>query len=144
LNDSDELSRLRWTWRVYELDEMGVSYEIYAGEFKQWVIAHDQSHIPFVAHDGRCARGMIWLAVHERVFHPDLGLRPIGQVQSAYVMPEFRNTGIGKLLVKRLVEFAIEREMEYLFVRPNLSSVEFYRRLGFLGDDAMLLLELST
>ncbi len=144
--DSAALAGLRWAWAFEKGDvggDPGVPDPGFVAEFARWVAANASSHTGFLAYDavggdGR-AVGMAWLAAVERV--PDV-TRPVrrnGFVQTAYVLPERRDAGVGAALLAALVERARVLGLEYLLVSPSERSVPFYRRLGFDGDHRLSL-----
>lgn len=138
LDDAYALSAMRWSWRVDELVEAGSDASSYANEFRAWMAARADLHVPFIAENRDVAIGMAWLALGERVLHPDLRRRGIGQLQSVYVVPSRRKSGTGRELVSTIIAVATERDLEYLFVRPNRDAVTFYRRVGFSGDAPLM------
>jgi len=52
-------------------------------------------------------------------------------IQDLVVLPEFRDTGIGKQLVKKLLEFCLSKNLVWigLIAEPNQSG--FYSNIGF-------------
>ena len=54
-------------------------------------------------------------------------------IDDLYIEPEYRGKGYGKQLLKKMAEIALEREcgrLEWLCLRDNLPSMEFYKRMG--------------
>lgn len=47
------------------------------------------------------------------------------------VLPEWQRTGVGKRLVKRALELAVERKCQLILFTAKESVVEFYQGLGF-------------
>jgi GNAT superfamily N-acetyltransferase len=48
-----------------------------------------------------------------------------------FVLPEHRNTGIGRALMVELIVWATEMRMDHLRLAPSPRSGSFYERLGF-------------
>lgn len=64
--------------------------------------------------------------------------RPGLYLEDLYVKPEGRGKGIGKALLKRLAEIALERNcrrMEWWVLDWNKPSIEFYESIGAVAMD---------
>lgn len=65
--------------------------------------------------------------------------RPGIYLEDLYVRPEMRGYGIGKALLVRLAQIALERNcgrFEWAVLNWNESAIRFYRSLGALPEDA--------
>jgi GNAT superfamily N-acetyltransferase len=142
-SDSDELARLRWIWRAVERNERG-DPDTFRGDFVAWVAERHRTHLPFLVEVGGDAVGMAWLVIIERVPGPEKWTRLSGFLQSVYVTPEHRNSGLGSLLMEKLIDGARREGLEYLSVHPSPPSFPFYRRLGFTGEGSLLFLALDS
>ncbi|NIK69494.1 GNAT family N-acetyltransferase [Paenibacillus sp. BK720] len=63
--------------------------------------------------------------------------RPFLVVENVVVNPDYRGRGVGKMLMKRLEQFAEERECSYIiFVSSGYreKAHQFYRALGYSSD----------
>jgi GNAT superfamily N-acetyltransferase len=137
LDDAAALAALRWEWNA----EHGVpseTLELFGVRFAQWMRAHRHSHQAFLAVEAGQVLGMAWLAATDRLPDPGTGGAVVGEVQSVYLIPSMRSAGRGSDLVRAVIAEAARRGMESLSVRPGRRSVQFYRRLGFEGADALL------
>ncbi len=59
-------------------------------------------------------------------------------IDTLYVEPEYRGQGLGKMLLKRTAEIAVERgcmRLEWNCLDWNISSVEFYKYMGATAVD---------
>jgi GNAT superfamily N-acetyltransferase len=74
---------------------------------------------------------MAWLAVLERVPEPARPRRVGGDLQSVYVLPEWRGRGVGGLLIQAVIAAAGAADTEHLTVRSGRLSVPLHRRHGF-------------
>ena len=71
-------------------------------------------------------------AVYFYNFSPFTG-RPGLYLEDLFVKPEYRQRGIGKLMLKRLAKIAMERgcpRLEWVALDWNESAIEFYEGLG--------------
>jgi GNAT superfamily N-acetyltransferase len=64
--------------------------------------------------------------------------RPGIYLEDLFVKPEHRGSGLGKALLKRLAEIAVERDcgrMEWAVLDWNEPSIGFYKKLGARPND---------
>jgi GNAT superfamily N-acetyltransferase len=64
--------------------------------------------------------------------------RPGIYLEDLFVKPEHRGSGLGKALLKRLAEIAVERgcgRMEWAVLEWNEPSIGFYKKLGARPND---------
>jgi GNAT superfamily N-acetyltransferase len=144
VDDSAALARLRWVWRTAERGEHGLSQAEFETAFERWWAARRSAHVGFIAERGDDAVGMAWLAVFERVPQPRRLERLAGNLQSVFVLEEFRNHGIGKALVEAVIAEARSRALGYLIVHPSERAYPLYERLGFAQTNRLLHLDLDT
>lgn len=66
-----------------------------------------------------------------------------GYIQDIIVRPEYRGRGIGQELVKRLRDYCIEHDLEWIGLVAEKGTVPFYQRFGFtpIPEDTFMLLE---
>lgn len=91
--DADGLVDLRWSWRAGERGEVDMAREQFSGAFSAWLHEHHDSHMAFVAEAHGRVVGMAWLAIVDRVPGPGVWRRRAGNVQSVYVLADFKETG---------------------------------------------------
>jgi GNAT superfamily N-acetyltransferase len=136
--DAPGLARLRWRWRVEERDEPHGHRDMFLDFFTAWVLDHLTTHVPFVVEvDDRLA-GMAWLMLSDRVPSPGTMDRRTGDIQSVYVRPELRGSGVGTALLNTVVAEARTRELEHLTVHSGARAVPYYLRVGFGADGRWL------
>jgi GNAT superfamily N-acetyltransferase len=112
--------------------------------FGRWMTDHGDTHQAFLAEVDRQPVGMAWLVRVERVPGPGVWTRLAGTVQSAYVLPEHRDRGLGAALVGALLDEAAARGFDYVSVHPSQRSFPFYRRLGFRDSGRVLEIDLRS
>ncbi len=126
--DAPTLAALCWQWRGGGRDEGRAAF---LDSFSAWVVEHLATHVPFLVEvDGQPA-GAAWLHLTSRIPTPELPDRPTGDVQSVYVVPELRNTGVGTALITAVVTDARKRGLQVVSVHANERAVSFYLRAGF-------------
>jgi len=109
--------------------------------YGDWVAAHAQTHLPFVAEVDGNVVGAAWLLVAERVPRNDSLDRRYGDVQSVMVREEYRNQGIGAALMATILAEARLRKLAHVTVHSGRRAVDFYLRNGFSHHRQLLLWE---
>ena len=147
-NDTDELARLRWEFRVEHGTPVSRTFDEFLDEFRAFVsevLAGGSPWRAWVAERDDRLVGCLWLQLVEKVPHPSRGRweRPIGYVTNVYVEPGLRNDGLGARLMDAALAFARDREVSEVVVWPSPRSVSFYERAGFGSEEAPLLLDLA-
>ena len=129
--ETDVVGLARLVWLMADGDERARgSVADFAKEFSGWWAAHRDSHVPFVARlEDPEIVGMAWVASLPRVS---------ADIQSVFVMPQYRNTGIGSALVDAAVEHAAQRGCARVTVHSSSRSVPMYERLGFESSRQLL------
>jgi GNAT superfamily N-acetyltransferase len=129
--DAQALAALRWEWAREVPPAAGdPEWKPFHEHFAQWMTAHEETHIAFIAEDGERPIGMAWLALLTRVPDPGSFTRVGADVQSVYVNPAWRGRGIGIRLVKAVVERATG-SAKHVTVRTGRSATSFYPQFGF-------------
>jgi GNAT superfamily N-acetyltransferase len=112
--------------------------------YADWVAAHAETHLPFVAEmDGRVV-GAAWLLVAQRVPSNESLDRWYGDIQSVKVREEYRNRGIGGALMAAILAEARTRRLLHITVHSSRRAVDFYLRHGFSHHREILLWEPSA
>ncbi len=141
--DAAAVAELRWLWRTDERGETGPQLDGFTANLTTWIVEHLDSHIPFVAMRGHRHVGMAFLTIVERVPGVREWTRLSGEIQSAFVLPEYRGGGIGLQLMERIIVEARQLHLKYLAVHPSMRSIALYRRIGFTDGGGVLGLRLS-
>lgn len=133
--DADELARLRWEFSPDEVAASGQSFEEFRAEFRAFwasAVASGNWAVWVAEHGGRLVAN-IWLQVIHKVPRPGRfsGHNRYGYVTNVYTEPGLRGRGIGSELLKRVIGWARDQELEFLVVWPSEESVPFYERAGF-------------
>jgi GNAT superfamily N-acetyltransferase len=136
LGDADELARLRWEFRIEFGTPATRDLDAFVQEFRSFTrdaFADGSPWRAWVAEDGGRLVGCAWLRLVEKVPHPNRSLdeRPIAYVTNMFVDADHRNSGLGRELLRRAVDFARERGVDGVVVWPSERSRPFYERAGF-------------
>ena len=111
------------------------------GAYADWVAAHAETHLPFVAEVDGHVVGVAWLHVAQRVPSNESLDRWYGDVQSVEVREEYRNCGIGGALMAAILTEARSRGLLHVTVHSSRRAVDFYLRNGFSHHRQILLWE---
>ncbi|NUU30061.1 GNAT family N-acetyltransferase [Arthrobacter sp. C9C5] len=135
--DRAGLAALRATWAAEQEPEPQDDpdfEDIYGG----WMDANPRKF--FVAEEDGELVGMLNLLIFERM--PKPGKPPSRWVYlgNVYVLPDFRNAGIGAQLVQTAVEFSQGINAARMVLSPSPASRTFYARLGFQPADELSVL----
>jgi GNAT superfamily N-acetyltransferase len=137
--DLPTVADLRWRWSV---DEDGAApvgtREAFRAAMTAFAAAHPETHRCVVAERDGVVVGMAWLAIVARPPTPDRPVRHTADVQTVYVAPEVRGSGLAARLVQALLDVAAEAGVERSTVHASVMGEALYRRLGF-GDARRLL-----
>jgi GNAT superfamily N-acetyltransferase len=109
--------------------------------YADWIAAHAQTHLPFVAEVDGYVVGVAWLLLAERVPGNESLDRWYGDVQSVMVREEYRNNGVGGALMAAILAEARTRCLLHVTVHSGRRAVDFYLRNGFSHHRQLLLWE---
>jgi GNAT superfamily N-acetyltransferase len=136
--DITPLARL--IWLDTHGDEPGATaLEAFAASLGRWCEEHQESHVAFVARrpDGEVV-GMAWVALVPRILRPVPTMRMSGDLQTVYVLPKHRGSGIGSALVDAAARHAAEAGALRVTVHSGRRAVPVYERLGFEASPRLL------
>jgi GNAT superfamily N-acetyltransferase len=138
----DELAAtaaLRWHWSVLEKNRPALtSREEFTRIFVSWARDHAASHRWVIARRGDEVVGMACLAIVSRVPSPRLLDRASGDLQSVYVAPGERNTGLGGQITTAILSLAGQLGLERVTVHSSPRAVPVYARAGFESSPRLL------
>lgn len=130
--------QLRWVWEA-ETDSEPGDRESFVTAAAAWARAHRETHIAHIAVTARgTVVGMAWLTLTARVAATRDLDRWSGDLQSCYVLPSRRGTGIGSKLVQAVLASARDRGVEHLTVHTSPEASELYERNGFRTSSRLL------
>lgn len=127
-SDVPGLAALRATWAAEQqpAPEAGPAFD---AVFSDWMEANPRKF--FVADNDGELIGMLNLMIFERMPKPGTASSRWVYLGNAYVLPEFRNAGIGGRLVEASIQFSQRIQAVRMVLSPSAESRDFYARLGF-------------
>lgn len=111
--------------------------------FVGWAQDNSSSHRCLVLVDDAVVIGMAWLAIYQRVPSPGNPQRLSGDLQSMYVVPGRRNSGLGSQLIEAVVRLADELGLKPLTVNSSAKAISAYVRQGFVTSPGLLKAEFA-
>jgi GNAT superfamily N-acetyltransferase len=128
--DIDRLASIMCAWKEPDAtDKNG-----YQSELDRWWALHPWHHA-ILAELGTHAVGMAWLAAVPRLPYPSGGEeRMSGDIQSVFVLPEYRGGGIATRLLTETIGLARLLDLTHLTVHSSPMAASLYRQLGFSGE----------
>ena len=106
--------------------------------FAAWWARESARRITWLAEVDRRPVGMMNLAVFERMPRPGRAPSRWGYLGNAFVLPPYRDQGIGRQLLDALLGYAGENDFARVVLNPTERSIPFYQRAG-LGPADMLM-----
>jgi GNAT superfamily N-acetyltransferase len=140
-HDIAAVARLRRRWTEENAGEP-IDDPGYEERFARWIAGNDRPS--WVAErDGEIV-GMVNLAVFERMPRPGVESSRWGYLANAYVRPDLRDGGVGRLLVDALMAYARAEGLVRVVLSPSERSVGFYERAGFGPADMLMAQRLGS
>ncbi|HLM95842.1 MAG TPA: GNAT family N-acetyltransferase [Acidimicrobiales bacterium] len=116
-----------WTAEVHP----GGADTAFADRFSSWLDAQRGWRTFWIARDDARPVGMVNLLVIERMPRPGLPSGGWGYLGNLFVLPAYRRSGVGTLLVEAVLSHATARDLERVIVHPNDASLPFWNRSPF-------------
>ena len=127
-DDFRGLASLRAIWAT-EQDPATPDDPHFEDAYLNWMEANPRKF--FVAEQGNQLIGMLNLLVFQRMPKPGKEASCWVYLGNVYVLPAFRNGGVGGRLVEASIEFSERICAARMLLSPSSESHSFYRRLGF-------------
>jgi|GEM_PF-575118 len=138
---SDDLiavADLRYAWQVDEWNRPGMDREAFRSHFAAWISSHTEANQCFVAEVTQSVVAFGFLCTVDGPPSPAEPARTSGILQSIFVTPAHRSSGVGGALVSAMIAEAEAQHFRYLTLHPSAASVTFYERLGFAAGANVL------
>jgi GNAT superfamily N-acetyltransferase len=126
--DLPAIAEFRWAEDSAN-EQPPMDHEQFVSEFVAWS-RHPEHHC-VMALDGGGVIGVAWLAVLPRVPVARRFERAGGDVQRVFVLPAFRNAGVGSAIMARVLELARELGLLSVTVHSSSRAIPMYQRAGF-------------
>jgi GNAT superfamily N-acetyltransferase len=128
-SDLGTLAMLRSQWTGTRQDPN------FERRFADWVKAEGARRTSWIATVDESPAGMASLFEYRRMPRPGQPESRWGYVSNMFVREEFRDRGIGSLLLRAIIDTGDERGYARLVLSPSPRSVPLYRRAGFVIPD---------
>jgi GNAT superfamily N-acetyltransferase len=137
-DDLPTLAHLLWLHAVPD-EQATQSPDSFAEEVIDWWGPHQSTHTGFLARSGDATDvGMAWSALLPRTPRPGSVERCSADIQSVFVLPEYRGEGIGSALVRAAAEHAERAGAARVTVHSGRRAVPVYERLGFTSSPQLM------
>jgi len=135
--DAPALAALRRAWTAEQhgpVDDPG-----FEARFLDWYERESARRFSWLAELGGELVGMVNMAVFDRMPQPGREPGSWGYLANAFVLADYRNQGIGSLLLGALLDHADSHGYVRVVLSPSERSVPFYQRAGFTqGTELMV------
>lgn len=143
-DDTLMLSEMRWE-HEYEVEtQFSITKEEFINECNSFLIKEMErdTWIYWIAEDEGNIIANIYINRIRKVPKPQKLFAEIGYVTNVHTKRDYRNKGIGTELLKRVKQWAVDNNIELLFLWPSERSVSFYKCEGFKVENEIMELEL--
>ena len=138
--DAKELAEIRWDFQ-YDPRDGSSEPELSKDEFISYCADFleesliGESWVCWIAEERGQIISQIFIKKIRKIPKPKKLYDAYGYVTNVYTRPEFRNKSIGRQLMTKVKEWAIEEDLELLIVWPSQKSIGFYESMGFSSDN---------
>lgn len=138
--DLASVALLRRLWN--EEDNGPVTDPEFDAAFEQWWQEERSRRVFWLAETDRPI-GFLNIVIFSRMPRPGQQPSRWGYISNVFVVPEHRDSGVGRQLLDAAVAHADENGFARVVLAPSTRSIPFYRRAGFGDADSLLLRELT-
>jgi len=141
LKDGEQLADLRWRLQTGDERSVDVSERILFTDCFARLFAADEMHdyTHWVANVQERLVAVMSVKVVRQLPTPQRLQGSWGYLTNCYVLPEYRNRGIGRKLLEHVKNWSESQGCSLLIVWPSDGSYSFYRRFGFeRGTDPLV------
>lgn len=134
IKEIDELTKIRI---AYVKDEQnGIDEQVKQEMLKKlpgYFCRHlSKDLIAFIAKDNNEIIATAFLLIIEKPNSPNFINGMIGNVLNVYTMPQYRKKGISTRLMNNLIEYAKERNLDFIELKATKEGYPLYKKLGFI------------
>jgi len=116
--------------KIFETSWSQSSKEI--SEVRHNVFVVEQSVPSEIEMDGKDSDCIHFLALEKSKPIGAARLQKYGKIERVSVLREYRSKGIGTAIMKRVIESAMDLNVEKIYLHSQMDSKIFYQRLGFI------------
>jgi GNAT superfamily N-acetyltransferase len=137
--DARAMAVMRYVFRT-ELGEPVESEQEFVGRATTWLADRLElgSWTGWLALEHEQPVGLVLVHLVEKVPNPVVEPESLGYVSSLYVRPEYRERGIGDVLLRTAVDFCRDHDVDTVVLWPSPRSVPLYERHGFRRQGAVM------
>ncbi|HXZ63308.1 MAG TPA: GNAT family N-acetyltransferase [Streptosporangiaceae bacterium] len=107
--------------------------------FAAWFEQEAGRRVSWLAEADGDAVGMVNLAVFERMPQPGRAPSRWGYLANAFVLPAYRDRGVGGRLLDALLSYADEHNFARVVLSPSERAIPLYERAGFAPARELLI-----
>jgi len=144
--DAPQLGNLRWGLRTDDNPIFDASAKSqFVQEFVVWIDNRpDKDLVHWVAERDHELIGVISVRIIHKLPSPEDPDGRFGYLTNTYVLPDYRNNGVGTSLLAAVKKWALDEKLELLIVWPSEQSYPFYERGGYQRYSDPVVLKLQA
>ena len=143
VRDAPALARMRYVFRC-ELGTPAEAEAAFVARCTDWMLKRlgdeDSRWLCWVAEEGGVIVGNLWLQRLEKLPNPVAEPEEHAYVTNVYVVPEWRDAGVGALLLEAALAWCRRSDVDAVLLWPSARSRRFYERYGFSARDDLFAL----
>lgn len=143
-SDLEALAEMRWQHEYEETNNFNITKDEFISHCKLFLKEglDNGTWVYWIAEEESSIIANIYVNRIRKVPKPQKLFAEIGYITNVHTKEEYRNKGIGTELLNKVKHWAVENEIELLFLWPSKKSVNYYERQGFSMKNEILELEL--
>ncbi|GKX64748.1 GNAT family N-acetyltransferase [Inconstantimicrobium mannanitabidum] len=143
-SDLETLAEMRWQHEYEETNNFNITKDEFISHCKVFLKEGLESNtwVYWIAEEEGSIIANIYVNRIRKVPKPQKLFAEIGYITNVHTKEEYRNKGTGTELLNKVKHWAVENEIELLFLWPSKKSVNYYERQGFSMKNEILELEL--
>ena len=144
LTDVQQLACLRWALRTDDSEQTDSPIkQRFIHDFVAWMNATPLTDlVHWVAEQDDQLIGVVSVRIVPMMPSPENLNDRLGYVTNTYVLPQYRNKGVGTFLLSEVKSWALREKLELLVVWPSDRAYSLYERAGYLRYSDPVVLKL--
>lgn len=148
--DYDQLVEMKWLHCQEDEADYGegkyrlssVDKETFLREFILFMKGHPEYRV-YAAYDGETVASAMFVYRIPKTPKPGREQKFIAYLTNVYTRKEYRNQGVGARLMQHIQTELTKENCELIFAWPSEKSTNWYKRMDFSSDDALLVCALE-